>query len=205
MKELHDTQREILRLLKENIEDPLTIRELQERLSISSPSVVFHHISQLEKKGLLKRNPSNPSDYQILTDSPEKKIAYLNLFGLAQCGPKGTFLDDDPIDRIPISTSLLSFPSKEGFLVKAKGDSMMPRINSGDYVVARRTSDKPHNQIVVCVNDGEALVKKLYVQDDIKRGNNTLLVSLNSKYPPIIAKSDFRVVGIVKGVISKNI
>jgi repressor LexA len=77
MKKLHEKQQQLSHILKENIDDPLTIRELQDRLSISSPSVVHHHIQQLEKKGYLKRNPSNPQDYQILSESPEKKITYL--------------------------------------------------------------------------------------------------------------------------------
>jgi repressor LexA len=65
MRELHPVQEKLIRLLRNNITDPLTVRELQERLSISSPSVVHHHIQQLEKKGYLRRNPSNPKDYQI--------------------------------------------------------------------------------------------------------------------------------------------
>ena len=50
-KKLHDKQQAILKILEENIMDPLTIREIQELLDISSPSVVHHHIQQLEKKG----------------------------------------------------------------------------------------------------------------------------------------------------------
>ena len=103
MKPLHKTQIELLEVLKRNIEDPLTIRELQDNLGISSPSVVYHHIQQLEKRGYLKRNPHNPKDYQILTD-PEKPIVYLNLYGMAQCGSKGSILDGSPERRVPISS-----------------------------------------------------------------------------------------------------
>src|SRR3990167_6497351 len=139
MKKLHSTQQDLLKLLQKNVEDPLSVRELQEHLGISSPSVVYHHIQQLEKKGYLRRNPINPKDYQILADSPDKKITYLNLYGLATCGPKGSILDDDPVDRIPISSKILGFPSSEAFMVKANGDSMLPKINDGDLVIARKT------------------------------------------------------------------
>ena len=94
MKRLHPTQKKLLVILKDNLDDPLTIREIQDILNISSTSVVAHHINQLEKKGYLKRNPNNPKDYQVLTDSPEKLITYLNLYGLANCGPKGSILDE---------------------------------------------------------------------------------------------------------------
>ena len=108
MKKLHVAQQKLIKILKNNITDPLTIRELQEELGVSSTSVVHHHIQQLEKKGYLRRNPSNPRDYQILADSPDKKITYINLYGLAHCGPEGRILDDDPIDRIPIASQILS-------------------------------------------------------------------------------------------------
>jgi repressor LexA len=59
---IHPLQEQLLKLLAKNKTDQLTIRELQEELAISSTSVVAHHLKQLEKKGLLKRNPSNPRD-----------------------------------------------------------------------------------------------------------------------------------------------
>ena len=46
MQELHPTQENLLKLLKENITDALTIRELQDELGLSSPSVVYHQLQQ---------------------------------------------------------------------------------------------------------------------------------------------------------------
>jgi repressor LexA len=196
MKTLHPKQEKLLELLKSHITDPLTIRELQEALGVSSTSVVFHHIQQLEKKGFLRRNPANPNDYQVLTDTPDAKITYLNLYGLAQCGPKGSILDGDPLDRVPISSKILGFPSSEAFMVKAKGDSMTPKINEGDLVIAKKALDANSGDIVVCVNDGESLIKKL------QKGKQIILISLNSKYDPFVASEDFRIEGIVRGVYS---
>lgn len=198
--QLHPVQRKLLDLLIKNIDDPLTIRELQDALDVSSTSVVSHHLIQLEKKGYLKRNPYNTRDYQVLKDNPEKQIAYLNLYGLAYCGPKGTILDDNPVDRIPIPTRLLSFPSSEGFLVKAKGDSMVPKINEGDIVVARQTNEVDSGKIIICVNKGEALIKKIQKEDQ-----GYILVSLNPKYPPFLASDDFHVVGEVRGIFSNKL
>ena len=194
--QLHETQQKLLKLLKQNIDDPLTIRELQEELGLSSPSVVQHHIQQLEKRGYLRRNPSNPKDYQVLVDSPDKPVAYINLYGLAFCGPKGSLLDGDPIDRVPIASKLLGFPAEEAFMVKAKGDSMEDRIKEGDLVIARKTSDADSGCVVVCVNNGETLIKK------IQKGPQVILVSLNPKYDHILASKDFRIEGVVKGIYS---
>ncbi|MCF7844778.1 MAG: winged helix-turn-helix transcriptional regulator [Kiritimatiellales bacterium] len=193
---LHETQQRLLKILKQNIDDPLTIRELQEELGLSSPSVVQHHIQQLEKKGYLRRNPSNSKDYQVLGDSPDKPIAYINLYGLAQCGPKGSVLNGDPIDRVPMATKLLGFPSEEAFMVRAKGDSMEDQIKEGDLVFARKALDADSGTIVVCVNNGEVLIKKL------QKGPQVILVSLNPKYEHILASKDFKIEGIVKGIYS---
>ncbi len=201
MKKLHPTQEKLLKLLKNNSLEQLTIRELQDELGSSSSSVVFHHIQQLEKKGFIKRNPSNPRDYQILAEGPEKQITFLNLYGLARCGPRGSLLDGNPIDRIPISTKLLSFPSNEAFMVKAKGDSMESKINDGDLVIARQTNNPENGSIIVCINNGEALIKKVQ-----KEKQGYILSSLNStKYPPFLASKDFKIVGEVKNVFSYNI
>lgn len=200
MKKLHPTQEKLLNLLKNNLFEPLTIRELQEELGLSSSSVVFHHIQQLEKRGFIKRNPSNPRDYQILAEGPEKRVAFLNLYGLAHCGPKGSFLEDSPIDRIPISTRLITFPSDEAFMVKAKGNSMEPKINEGDLIIAQKHSQPKNGAIVVCVNNGETIIKKIQ-----KEKQGYILISLNTAYPPFMASKDFRVVGEVKSVISNNI
>lgn len=196
VKKLHPQQGKLLAILKKNITDPLTIREIQDELKISSPSVVYHHIQQLEKKGYLKRNPANPKDYQILSDSPEKTITHLNLYGLAHCSPSGHILDGNPIERIPIATRLLSFPSSEAFMVKARGDSMAPKINDGDLVIARKTRMANNGDIVVCVNNEEALIKK------IQKNNQTILISLNPSYEPFVASKKFRIEGIVKSVYS---
>ncbi len=200
-KKLHPTQRKILNILKRTIDNPLTIREIQEELNISSTSVVAHHISQLEPKGYLKRNPVNPRDYQVLQGSPEKLITFLNVYGLVKCGPNGSILDGNPEDKVPIASKLIPFPVNDAFLVKAKGDSMIPRICGGDLVIVRRTNYVNDGNIVVCVNNGEAMIKRFK-----REGNKVILISENAeKYPPFIASDDFRIEGEVRGVIKSNL
>lgn len=196
-KNLHQKQRRILNLLIKNYDNPLTIREIQSSLGMSSTSVVSHHLMQLEKKGYLKRNPSNPRDYHIIKSAPEKQIIYLNLYGMAHCGPHGSLLDGNPIDRIPISPRLLSFPASEGFLLKAKGDSMEPKIYDNDLIIAKRSNTVENGKITICTNKGEVLLKKIHQQKE-----GIFLISLNQKYIPFLAADDFKIVGEVKGIIS---
>lgn len=195
MIKLHPQQLALLELLRKNIDNPLTIRELQEEMGMSSSSVVHYHIEQLEKKGYLKRNPSNPKDYQILSD-PEREIVYLNLYGLAECGPNGSILDGAPIDRIPIASRLIKFPAEDAFLVEARGSSMTPKINPGDLVIVQKRKLPSNGDIVVCVNDSKVLIKK-YIKD----GSKIILHSENSNFPPFIASECLLIEGIVKGII----
>lgn len=197
---LHPAQKRLLDLLIKNIDAPLTIRELQDTLGFSSTSVVAHHLKQLEKKGYFKKNPYNSRDYEIVKDGPEKQITYLNLYGLAHCGQNGSLLDGNPIERIPISIRLLPFPYSNAFLVKARGDSMLPKINDGDLVIAKRSKRALNGTVVVCINNGEALIKKFQ-----KENGNTILISLNPNHPPFLASEDFRIEGEVRGIISHKI
>lgn len=203
--DIHPVQQKLLKLLKQNEFEPLTIRKLQEELGVSSTSVVQHHIFQLEKKGYLRRNPANPRDYQILADEPDKQVTFLNLYGLAQCGPNGSILDGDPIDRIPISTRILGFSSSEAFLVKSRGKSMLPKINDGDLIIAKKAKDAADNSIVVCVNRGEALIKKIQKMTFSNGEKTYYLISLNHEFKPFAANEDFRIEGIVRGILSYSV
>lgn len=198
MKPLHPTQEALLKLLEANVSDPLTVRELQDRLDLTSTSLVAHHIQQLEKKGYLVRNPYNSQDYRLLK-SPEKIVVYVNLYGMAQCGPNGSILSGDPIDRIPVSRKLFTFPPEDAFLMRAKGNSMKPLIKEGDLIVARKTSRVKDGALIICVNDGKCLIKR-YRRD----GDHVLLESENSsQFPPFVAnEDDFRIEGEVRSVLT---
>jgi len=197
MSKIHPIQEQLIKLLTKNRANPLTIRELQEELGLSSTSVVAHHIKQLEKKGLLKRNPSNTKDYIVVEEEDSVRITYLNVYGVAQCGPKGSILDNEPIDKVAISSELVRFPMAEMFLIKAKGDSMNPKISNGDIVFVRRAKAADDGDVVLCINDGEGLIKKFS-----KHKDQVILSSLNDKYPSFVSAPDFRIEGVIKGVLS---
>ena len=199
-KHLHQVQQKLIEILSKNVEEPLTIREMQEMVGASSTSVVVHHMAQLEKKGYLKKNPYNSRDYQVLK-KPDKEIAYLNLYGLATCGPEGSILDGSQVDRVAVSTKFLSFSSDKAFMVKAKGDSMLPKISNGDFVIIEKTNKSENGAMVLCVNDEQVLIKKIKQQN---KKDKVILVSLNSEFEPFLAADDFRVEGVVRGVISNK-
>jgi len=199
MKALHPKQEKLLDILKSHIADPLTMEELAEQLDVSAKSVVFHHIKQLEKKGFLKRNPANPRDYMILKD-PEKNVIYLKMYGMAKCGPEGTILDGTPTRIVPVDPNMIYFPACKGFMVEAKGDSMESLISPKDWLIVEQSHQPKNKDVVVCVNNGEVLVKRF-----TKDGENVILQSENPHYTPIVAdKTSFHVEGIVRSIIKRN-
>ena len=200
MKALHAKQLELLDILKRNISDPLTMEELAEQLNVRSKSVVFHHITQLEKKGYLKRNPANPRDYIVLKD-PERNVIYLNMYGMAKCGPAGTILDGTPTRVVPVDPSMIYFPACKGFMVEAKGDSMQTMIAPHDWLIVEQNHTPKNKDIVVCVNNGEVLVKRF-----TQNGNTVVLLSENPAYDPIVADTTaFHVEGIVRSIIKRSV
>lgn len=195
---LHKTQEKLLDLLAKNAEDPLTIRQLKDFLDLSSTNLVHHHISQLEKKGYLKRNPNNRADYQVL-QNPDLPISFINLYGLAKCGPNGNILDGKPIDRIPISSSLINFPIDEAFFVRAEGNSMEPEIKNNDLVLARMKTKCSNGDVVICTINEQTIIKRFRKLDS----KNIILESYNNSFDPIVlTMSDkINVQGILKGLI----
>ena len=199
-KSLHRVQCQLLELLRTQSDEPLTVRAMQDAVGVSSTSVVAHHLQQLERKGYIKRNPYNPRDFQLMEDGPEPAVALLNVYGLASCGPGGSILDGNPIDRIPIGARLLNFPASEAFMVRAKGHSMEPKIQEGDLVIARRGSDAPDGKICVCVSNEESLIKRIRIN-----GESVILESINRDFKPILAGEDFRVEGEVRNILSARV
>ncbi len=162
-------------------------------------------LSQLEEKGYLRKNPANPRDYVVMEYVRDKEFAYINMYGMAQCGPHGLLLDGNPIDKVPIYTKLLGFPSSEAFLIKARGNSMQPKINPGDLVIVKKANDIENNEIAVCVNDGEVLIKKIQKISNPGGDFAYYLTSLNPDTAAFLASPNFHIEGIVRGVYKYSV
>ncbi len=199
LRQLSSLQTRLLKVLAAHPNHPLPYRDLAKRVAVSSTNTISYHLQELERKGYLIRDSADPRNYQVV-GRPDAGISHLNLYGLVECGPKGSFLDDAAIDKIAIATRLITFPVEQAFLVKAHGDSMEPRICAGDIVLANKQGHADPGQVVVCVNDGEALIKKF-----VRKKHGALLVSLNPKYDPIVASDDFRIVGLVRNIVMGTI
>ncbi len=216
---LHPTQQAILELAeKENIGE-LSLRQIGQRVGIpNSPQMVKYHLSQLEKRGLIKIDKPKylierytPGWAKGLLDSKQARLYNIPIYGTANCGTGGIIAEQNLEGFLRVSNTLLGRkPAKSFFAIRASGNSMNranvneKQIDDGDYLVIAKDSGIPHSgDIVVAVIDNQGLVKKL-VKDP--EHNQILLVSESTEeYPPIcIHKNDqFLINGKVVEVIKQ--
>ena len=78
---------------------------------------------------------------------------------------------------------------------------MEPRIKDGDLIIVKKTPTADSGEVVVCVNNGEAMIKMLQKED-----RRIFLVSLNNKYAPFTAdEDDFHIEGAVRAIMSHSL
>lgn len=115
---------------------------MAENLGLASKSTVHYHTRKLIKKGYLKINSENPSDYTII-EQVGNGIVYLPVFE-AQWGKNGRSPLDYPTDTLPVSSRVLNFDTKSTIAIKVRGDSMSPNFPDGSYTMV----DKEDRSIV---------------------------------------------------------
>ena len=79
---------------------------------------------------------------------------------------------------------------------------MLPKIHPGDLVIAKLQTEVNDGEIAVCVNDGDVLIKKVQKIPDENGERKHYLTSLNNAFPSFLASDDFRIEGLVRGVLS---
>ena len=202
-----ERQRAILEFLHEYVDEhgyPPTVREIGEAVGLRSPSTVHAHLAQLERAGVLKRDPTKPRAIE-LTDRrrpgqpAEVEVRRLPLVGQIAAG--GPLLAEENVEEElgvpePLSTGA-------DFLLRVKGDSMIDAgILDGDIVVVQRREDARNGEIVVALagedeSADEATVKRFFRDDGRVR-----LQPENAALEPIYAPY-VRVLGRVVGVFRR--
>jgi repressor LexA len=204
---LTERQRQILDFLTSYLDAhgyPPTVREIGEAVGLASPSTVHAHLANLERAGLIKRDPAKPRALE-LTDrtrsQPAEDVFRLPLVGEVAAG--GPLLADENIQEHLAVPDTLARGDGEEFLLRVKGDSMVNAgILAGDIVVVHRQDDARNGEIVVALagqDEGadEATVKRFY-----REGSRVRLQPENDSLDPIYAEY-VQILGIVKGVFRK--
>lgn len=106
----------------------------------------------------------------------------VKFYGSVSAGT-GLYLDDEQVETISFGTDMI--PTGTDFCLKVNGDSMDPMFHDGDYVFIKRETDFRNGSIGVVIVNGDAYLKKLYVNEE-----SITLVSLNKKYKDIIVSNE---------------
>lgn len=177
---------------------PPSVREIGQALGLTSSSTVHSHLSALERKGYLRRDPSKPRALEILKDEhevPVKKVVPLPVVGHVTAGLP-ILAQQNIEDYFPLPQEFVR--SEECFILKVRGDSMVDAgIYDGDLLVVRRQPTANDRDIVVARIDDEATVKRFFKEDGRIR-----LQPENPRMEPIYAR-DVAIEGVALAVIRR--
>jgi repressor LexA len=198
-------QQEIWQFLVAYVEDhgyPPTVREIGEEVGLASPSTVHAHLANLERVGLIKRDPSKPRAIELtghrrVEATAATDVARLPLLGRVAAG--SPLLAEENVEEV------VAVPESIGrgadFLLTIHGDSMIEAgILDGDTIVVQRSDDARNGDIVVALagddeSADEATVKTFYREAD----GRIRLQPENAALEPIYA-DHVRILGKVVGV-----
>ena len=199
-------QQEIWNYLVEYVDQhgyPPTVREIGERVGLASPSTVHAHLANLERAGLLRRDPTKPRALELIGrerrdvarhDDADEQVARLPLVGEIAAG--GPMLAEENIeDYVPLPAS-----TRGDFLLRVKGESMIEAgILDGDLVIVQRAQDARNGDIVVALAGDDESADEATVKTFYRERNRVRLQPENASLEPIYA-NHVQILGRVVGV-----
>lgn len=195
-------QREILTFLQSYAEDrgyAPSFEEIAEEFNYNSLATVHEHLSNLERKGYIKRSYNESRSIEILPSEAFARAVELPLLGAVAAGL--------PIEALSTHETL-SVPqelvrrSGDHYVLKVRGSSMIDeQIRDGDFVVVneRRRADNGE-MVIALLNGNSATVKRLYRERD---GRIRLQPANETMSPIYVHENDIAIQGVVVGVIRK--
>jgi repressor LexA len=199
---LTDRQREIYDYVTRYVDDhgyPPTVREIGEAVGLASPSTVHAHLANLERAGLLRRDPTKPRALELVGREREARsadAALPKLPLLGQIAAGGPLLADQNVeDELAVPESL-----RGDFLLRVKGDSMVEAgILDGDIVVVRRAQDARNGDVVVALAGDDESADEATVKTFYREKGRIRLQPENAALEPIYAEH-VQILGKVVGV-----
>ena len=204
---LTDKKRQILDYIEKCQRErgyPPSVREIGEAVGLASPSTVHAHLANLERAGLIKRDPTKPRALELRRDprpEPAKAVAAdvhrLPLVGEIAAG--GPLLAEQNVEDYVAVPEPLARGGEE-FLLRVKGDSMINAgILDGDLVVVRREQTARDGEIVVALAGEDELADEATVKRFFKENGRIRLQPENDALEPIYA-DHVQILGVVTGV-----
>jgi repressor LexA len=196
-------QRRILEFIRETVRErgyPPTVREIGEAVGLTSSSSVHSQLANLERLGLLRRDPTKPRAVTLARPATPAEGVAIPLLGRIAAG--GPILAQENVEdylTVPVGFA----EEADHFALRVRGDSMVGAgILDGDLVVVRRQDAAEDGDVVAALLPGpaedEATVKRLR-----RRDGQVLLVPENPALEPFELPPGGRILGKVVAVLRR--
>ena len=173
---------------------PPTVRDIGKAIGLTSSSTVHTHLSNLEKIGLIRRDPSKPRALELLVDQAKRVVAPSGLPVVGRVAAGAPVLAEENIEEY-VAVPELAGGGEGEYVLRVTGDSMRDAgILDGDHVVVRKQETARNGEIVVALVGEEATVKRYFKESDHIR-----LQPENDAHEPIRTR-DAQILGRVVGV-----
>lgn len=192
-----EKQQKILDFIRSEIETkgyPPSVREICAAVGLRSTSSVHMHLTQLEKKGLIRRDATKPRALELL-DSPLSKARTVPLVGKVTAGQPILAIENIE-DQLIIPNDLAAMDT-ELFALRVQGESMIEAgILDGDIVIVHSQERAENGDIVIALIGDEATLKRIYYEN----GHVRLQPENHTMAPIIVPRAEVRgkVVALVR-------
>jgi repressor LexA len=194
-----ERQRRILEIIRAFTAEhgyPPSVREIGERVGLSSSSTIHAHLKALERRGLISRDPTKPRALRSGTLPAAQDAVVVPVLGRVAAGVPITAQED--IEGEFLLPAGFAPRASDAFMLRVQGDSMVDAaILDGDLILVRPQRSAENGEIVVAMLDGEATVKRFY-----REAGRIRLQPENQTMAPIYA-SDVEIVGRVEAVVRR--
>lgn len=196
-----ERQRNILEFVRATIAArgiPPSMREIGEKFGIRSTNGVEGHLAALERSGHIIRERGKSRGISLRTR--ERSAEEVPLLGRVAAG-KAVLSPENREGEVLVDLSVFSIRSgKNLFALKVTGESMVnAHIMDGDTLLVRAQAVAQNNDIVVALVDGEATVKRFFVE----KGRVRLQPENSSMKPLFVERGEFRIIGKAVGVLRR--
>lgn len=174
-----------------------TLDETGKHFGLTSLATVHKHLTNLERKGLIRRRSGLSRALEVVPQSKRLEGVELPLLGMAAAGtPMEATLDNE---RIMVPDDLVR--KQESFALKVSGESMRDAgILDGDVVIVESRNTADSGETVVAILDGAATIKKMHRES----GGRIRLQPANDSFEPILCNEDqLEIRGVVVSLLRK--
>jgi len=200
-KDLDNIQKSLISFFKKNTnQEGITLREIAAHIWANHPQTVLNKLNQLVLKWYFAKDEDG---YRLLRESVTDSlndIVQLPIYWFAQCWNKWKkVIDEYTQEKIPVTIAMMGVKDvSKCFFVRAKGNSMEPKIQDGDLILIRQQPSYDVNDYIFVIHNDLPKLKKI-----IKQDGKFYLESVNRFFDNVeVTKYDeTKVIGVVKKII----